>query len=87
MNHNRWRFEILEMTDAQALSRVMGYFAQRSIVPEEMSMRVACGVVHIAILTEHRMTDIGHKAAVIHHRKLVRLAGRGYKLIFRLLRN
>lgn len=47
----KWRFEIVGMTDPQTLSRVIGYFAQRSIVPAAMSMRVACGVMHIAIST------------------------------------
>ena len=51
MSDNTWRFEISSMTDPQALSRIIGYFAQRSIVPVEMSMRVVCDVMHIAILT------------------------------------
>jgi hypothetical protein len=69
VSQNRWRFEILAMTDPQALSRVVGYFAQRSIVPEEMSMRVACGVMHIAILT----ADLPAAQAQIIAAKLVEL--------------
>lgn len=52
MSDTKWRFDIEAMADPQSLPRILGYFAQRSIVPAEMSMRVVGEFMHIAIMTD-----------------------------------
>ncbi|MDZ3832863.1 MAG: hypothetical protein U0S50_13765 [Sphingopyxis sp.] len=37
------RFRIDAIVDAQSLPRIAGFFAQRAIVPDDMSMRIADG--------------------------------------------
>ena len=52
MNDQRWRFEIKALTDPQSLARIIGYFAQRSIVPLEVTMRRVADVLYIAIVAD-----------------------------------
>lgn len=35
-----WQFEVEAAVDPQSLLRVLGYFAQRSVVPDALEMRV-----------------------------------------------
>lgn len=56
----QWRFEVEAMTDPQSLSRVIGYFAQRSIVPTEVAVKVAGEVMHIAIIVTDLSTEHAH---------------------------
>ncbi len=51
MSNTKWRFDIEAMPSPQSLPRVIDHFAQRSVVPIEMSMRVAGDIIHITILT------------------------------------
>lgn len=44
-----WRFEVEAMVDPQSLLRVLGYFAQRSIVPDALRMRVRDGQMTICL--------------------------------------
>ena len=50
MSHDNWRFEIEAMVDPQSLLRVMGYFAQRSVVPDALEMRVGDGRMTIRLI-------------------------------------
>lgn len=49
MNASAWRFEVEAMVDPQSLLRVLGYFAQRSVVPDAMEMRVGDGQMTISL--------------------------------------
>lgn len=49
MNPDRWRFDIEAMVDPQSLMRVLGYFAQRSVVPDTLEMRVEAGRMTIRL--------------------------------------
>jgi len=60
VNSTQWRFEVEAVTDPQSLLRVIGYFAQRSIVPTEVAVKVAGDVMHIAIITADLPTDHAH---------------------------
>ncbi len=49
MSHDSWRFEVEAMVDPQSLLRVLGYFAQRSVVPDALEMRVGGGRMTISL--------------------------------------
>lgn len=49
MSQDRWRFEVEAMVDPQSLLRVLGYFAQRSVVPDALEMRVGGGRMTICL--------------------------------------
>ncbi|QNO25649.1 hypothetical protein EEB18_012665 [Sphingopyxis sp. OPL5] len=46
------RFEIWVQDDPQALLRVVGLFAQRSLIPETMTVRRADDTLHVALVAE-----------------------------------
>jgi hypothetical protein len=49
MSPDSWRFEIEAMVDPQSLLRVLGHFAQRSVVPDALEMRVGDGRMTISL--------------------------------------
>ncbi|WP_430388303.1 hypothetical protein [Blastomonas fulva] len=49
MSRENWRFEVEAMIDPQSLLRVLGYFAQRSVVPDALQMRVGDGRMTISL--------------------------------------
>ncbi|MFN3472656.1 MAG: hypothetical protein ACK4ZW_01295 [Blastomonas sp.] len=50
MSHDNWRFEIEAMVDPHSRVRVLGYFAQRSVVPDALEMRVGDGRMTIRLI-------------------------------------
>lgn len=43
-------FRIVARCDPQALPRIVGLFAQRSLVPEQMTARLSGGMLHVAVV-------------------------------------
>ena len=62
----RHAFRIFAIADAQALPRIIGIFAQRSLVPATMSARVQNGMLHV----ETAVDDIEPPTAAIVTAKL-----------------
>jgi hypothetical protein len=48
----RQYFDLVVQDDPQALLRVVGLFAQRSLIPEAMTVRRADDSLHVALVTE-----------------------------------
>lgn len=78
MSQDRWRFEVEAMVDPQSLLRVLGYFAQRSVVPDALEMRVGGGRMTICLtapdLPEAQAMIIAAKLEQIVLVETVRLA-------------
>lgn len=53
MSKTEWRFDIEAMPNPQSLPRVIDHFAQRSVVPCEMSMRVKGDTIYITVVTHN----------------------------------
>lgn len=66
MSPDSWRFEIEAMVDPQSLLRVLGYFAQRSVVPDALQMRVGAGRMTISLT----VADLPEAQAMIIAAKL-----------------
>lgn len=49
MSEGDWQFDVEAMVDLQSLLRVLGYFAQRSVVPDALHMRVEGGRMTISL--------------------------------------
>lgn len=49
MSEGDWQFEVEALVDPQSLLRVLGYFAQRSVVPDALHMRVEGGRMTISL--------------------------------------
>lgn len=50
MGTDSWRFEVEAIVDPQSLLRVLGYFAQRSVLPDALEMRVGDGRMTISLI-------------------------------------
>lgn len=59
-------FRIAAVPDPQTLPRIMGVFAQRSLIPSMMSVQLRGGLIHI----EAALDDLDAQTAVIIAAKL-----------------
>jgi acetolactate synthase regulatory subunit len=66
MTPDSWRFEVEAMVDPQSLLRVLGYFAQRSVVPDALEMRVGNARMTIRLI----VNDLPEAQAMIIAAKL-----------------
>ena len=66
MSDGAWRFEVEAMIDPQSLLRVLGYFAQRSVVPDALQMRVGDDKMTISLT----VFDIAEAHALVVAAKL-----------------
>ncbi|MDK2757308.1 MULTISPECIES: hypothetical protein [Blastomonas] len=66
MSCENWRFELEAMIDPQSLLRVLGYFAQRSVVPDALQMRVGDDKMTISLT----VSDLARAHALIVAAKL-----------------
>lgn len=66
MSDGAWRFEVEAMIDPQSLLRVLGYFAQRSVVPNALQMRVGDDKMTISLT----VFDIAEAHALVVAAKL-----------------
>ena len=66
MSESVWQFDVEAAVDPQSLLRVLGYFAQRSVVPDALEMRVGDDRMTISLTA----TDLPEAHALIIAAKL-----------------
>ena len=72
----RQRFDLVVADDAQAVLRVVGLFAQRSLIPETITVRRADDALHVALVAELDAARADHLVARLGEAVMVIAASR-----------